>query len=220
MILCFFKVIDVQAVLIVGAGLPASGKSTTFKELAKIYKTNYVFLEPEEHLWPQVLTKKGIIDSFNVITWLRANRVPNLLEAELLSQSGKIVLVDSYYDKLLYSYIGNDDHSWLIRKSHRYFKVLKEIAKLDQDNLPNADFIVFFKVNYTTWKRFLMSRNRDVDKKIKLLDYYSAEKSILKACEDLSRSNGIKLIIYNQDESISPFENAKKIYEMINLKQN
>lgn len=218
LILLFSKAFEVQAVLIVGAGLPSSGKSTTFKELAKIYKTEYVFLEPEEPSWPKLLTKKDIIDPFNLITWLRANRVANLLEAESLSKKGEVVLVDSYYDKLLYSYIGNEDHKWLINKDHKYFNTLKNIAKLDQENLPDADFIVFLKVDYSTWRNFLISRNRGVDKKIDLINYYYAEKSILKACKNISKKAKTKLIIYNQDSLLSPKENAEKIYNMISFK--
>jgi len=40
-----------------------------------------------------------------MLMWFRSIRVPMLLEAQKLSENDKIVLIDTYYDKLLYYYL-------------------------------------------------------------------------------------------------------------------
>ena len=214
-ILLNLKLNCVHAVLIVGAGLPASGKSSTMKELAKIYETENLFLEPEESTWPEVLTKGSIIDPINIITWLRSIRVSMLLQAHALSSQGEVAIVDSYYDKLLYKYIGNKDHEWLINSNHKYFDVLQKMAELDFINLPIADYIIFFKIEEETWKKFLTLRNRGLDKKIGLINYYHSEESILNACKYLSNTTHAQLIIYQQDINLSPQQNALEIYNIL-----
>jgi len=71
-----------------------------------------------------------------------------LIEAEKLSEEGKIVLIDTYYDKLLHYYIDKHCMCWLLAPSDRYFPVMKQIAEIDKDVLPDADIIVFFEVKH------------------------------------------------------------------------
>jgi len=40
-----------------------------------------------------------------MLMWFRSIRVPMLIEAKKLSEEGEIVLIDTYYDKLLHYYI-------------------------------------------------------------------------------------------------------------------
>jgi len=75
-------------------------------------------------------------------------RVPMLIEAEKLNEEGKTVLIDTYYDKLLHYYIDKHCMRWLLSPSDRYFPVMKQIAEIDKDILPDADIIIFFEVEH------------------------------------------------------------------------
>ena len=52
---------------------------------------------------------------------------------------------------------------WLISPSDRYFSVMKQIAEIDKDVLPDADIAVFFEVDKENWLSFLKNRNRSTD---------------------------------------------------------
>jgi hypothetical protein len=82
-----------------------------------------------------------------MLMWFRSIRVPMLLEAQRLNEEGEIVFIDTYYDKLLYYYIDKYCMLWLISPSDRYFSVMKQIAEIDKDVLPDADIAVFFEVD-------------------------------------------------------------------------
>ena len=62
-------------------GLPGSGKSTTAKELAKLMHTQYVYNEPEENEWNDLVTRREFYGPFNGLLWFRNTRVKGLLEA-------------------------------------------------------------------------------------------------------------------------------------------
>jgi hypothetical protein len=70
-----------------------------------------------------------------------------LIEAQKLSEEGETILIDTYYDKLLHYYIDKFCMRWLLSPSDRYFSVMKEIAAIDKDILPDADIVIFFEVN-------------------------------------------------------------------------
>lgn len=82
-----------------------------------------------------------------MLMWFRSIRIPMLIEAERLSEEGETVLIDTYYDKLLYYYIDKHCMRWLLSPSDRYFSVMKEIAKIDKEVLPDADVIIFFEID-------------------------------------------------------------------------
>ena len=52
---------------------------------------------------------------------------------------------------------------WLLSPSDRYFSVMKQIAEIDKDVLPDADIIIFFEVDKENWLNFLRNRNRSTD---------------------------------------------------------
>ncbi len=80
-------------------GLPGSGKSTTAKELAKLMHTQYVYNEPEENEWDDLVTRREFYGPFNGLLWFRNTRVKGLLEAYDKFKQGNNVIMDSYYDK-------------------------------------------------------------------------------------------------------------------------
>ncbi len=89
--------------LIAGVGLPGVGKTTLLRALAQ--KNGWHRLaEPEEAHWPLAARDHTHAGIFTALTWFRAMRVSNLFAADRLRQQGQIVLVDSYYDKLMTYY--------------------------------------------------------------------------------------------------------------------
>ena len=124
-----------------------------------------------------------------------------LLEAQKLSEAGKTVFVDTYYDKLLYYYIDKYCMRWLLSPSDRYFSVMKQIAEIDKDVLPDADIIIFFEVDEENWLNFLESRNRPTDNDKEFLKNFETQKFLLEATKKLCEEKGIELIIFPRGNS-------------------
>ena len=186
-------------------GIPGSGKSTTVKELASLMKIKHYFLEPEEEKWADATKDWETFGGFSMLMWFRSIRIPMLIEAQRLSENGEKVLIDTYFDKLLHYYIDKNCMSWLLSPSDRYLPVMKQIAEIDKDILPDADILVFFEVNKEDWLSFLKKRNRITD---------NEEKFLLEAAEKLCEERKIELIIFKQGNS-SPEESAKKLQKML-----
>ena len=206
--------------LIVFVGIPGSGKSSTVKELANLLKVKY-FAEPEEEKWADAAKDWKTYGSFPMLMWFRSIRVPMLLEAERLSEEGETILIDTYYDKLLYYYIDKYCMRWLLSPSDRYFPVMKEIAAIDKDVLPDADIMVFFEVKKEDWINFLKNRNRPTDNEEVFLKNFETQRFLLEAAQKLCKEKNIELIVFPCDTA-SPEDSAlslKKILEE-KLQQN
>ncbi|CAH1755660.1 7397_t:CDS:10 [Entrophospora sp. SA101] len=115
-----------------------------------------------------------------------------LLEAQELSEKGKTVLIDTYYDKLLYYYIDKYCMRWLISPSDRYFSVMKQIAEIDKDILPDADIAVFFEINYDDWLELLKVRDRSTDHDEAFMKNFETQKFLLEATKKLCEEKGIE----------------------------
>ena len=124
-----------------------------------------------------------------------------LLEAQKLSEEGKTVFIDTYYDKLLYYYLDKYCMRWLISPSDRYFSVMKQIAEIDKDVLPDANIVIFFEINQQTWLEFLKTRNRDTDQDEDFKKNFETQKFLLEATQKLCAEKGIELIVFQQDNS-------------------
>jgi len=186
--------------LIVFVGIPGSGKSSIVKELATLLNVKY-FAEPEEEKWADAAKDWKTYGSFSMLMWFRSIRVPMLLEAQRLNEEGEIVFIDTYYDKLLHYYIDKYCMRWLISPSDRYFSVMKQIAEIDKDVLPDADIAVFFEVDKANWLSFLKNRNRSTDNDEEFLKNFETQKFLLEATQKLCEEKGIELITFSRGTS-------------------
>lgn len=100
----------------------------------------------------------------------------------------------------------------MINKEDRYFELFKKMAFLDNQLLPDVDFVIFFKVTPSLWKKFLYKRNRKNDELFKINQLQLTQEEILDAVMKYCIKGGAKLIIYEQNESIPP-EKAAIILE-------
>jgi deoxyadenosine/deoxycytidine kinase len=151
-----------RGILIAGVGLPAAGKSTVLKALAE-KKGWQRFAEPEEVFWPQSVRRHEMAGVFTALSWFRAMRVSNLSAADASRQQGNVSVVDCYYDKLMTYYLTQPHMEWLVSSQDPYFEVLKFMATVDQQQLPQADIIAMLTVSFDTWKQLIMSRQRQLD---------------------------------------------------------
>jgi thymidylate kinase len=161
-----------RGVVIAFFGIPGVGKSTLARRFAADIGASS-FLEPEESQWAEAVHSRDVCGHATAIQWFRATRVPHLFEAQHLKYKGKIVVVDSYYDKLCYYYLGKPKMEWLISRNDPYFKNIRDLAKLDLNLLPDADILVYISAPEKDWKRMLKRRNRNLDHKVKLQDTYA-----------------------------------------------
>lgn len=196
-------------------GLPCSGKSSVMQALGQ--KTGYVtFSEPEEKDWPVAVQNSQDVGMFTTLMWFRSVRVPMLIQAEKLAQLGEGVIVDSYYDKLMYYYLDKPGMEWLINKHDPYFQVLKEVACIDSRELPNASCLVVFEIEYEDWKYLLRKRNRafmDNDETF-LQKGFHTQQHFREAAYQSAQLNATKLIPFKQSIS-DPKTQAEKLYEIL-----
>ncbi len=175
-----------KGILIAAMGLPSVGKSSVIKELGKLLGCK-TFLEPEESYWGQAIRDrdKNLNHKSNYFTgnmFFRSMRVPYFFEAERKTESGELVLFDTFYDKLTHLYLDDrDNFDWLFDYSNDYFDCLRRIAKLDYETLPDADYIIFIDIEEDDWKKFLLRRGRDLDKNDTFLKSFNGKKSIKNA---------------------------------------
>lgn len=198
-----------QGLLIAGMGLPGCGKSSVFKELGTLLGAR-VFLEPEEKDWPSAVLRRQEFGHFTGISWFRAVRVPQLLEADLLRQKGNIALVDSYYDKLLSYYLHTPGMEWVMPPDDPYFEVTQEMARLDFEQLPDADMVVFFEIDEEAWKSFLTTRGRDMDESHAVRENFQTQEHMLAAAVQYCEARGARLVTHRQRPS-SPKEAAEEL---------
>lgn len=202
--------------MICAMGIPASGKSSVLKALSHLFSEEPIaFFEPEENdaftPWPKAVTMRQKYGFLGSITWFRAMRVPQLYDAYDVKESGKIALVDSYFDKILVNYLGKKGLDWFLPPNDPYFEIVKSMAKQDYASLPNADIVIYFRVTEKIWNTFYQNRNRDMDhEELFRKQCFSLQLPMLQACQKYADDYKKKLLIFDQ-ENTSPDESAKKL---------
>jgi hypothetical protein len=191
--------------LIAAFGIPGSGKSSVVRCLADILGAQ-AFFEPEEMHWEVAVAKRDVVGRVTAAHWFRSMRVPELFEAKTLSDNGKLVFIDSYYDKLWLSYIGKPGMEWLIDPSDRYFENLRNLAILDRELLPDVDAIILFQVELVDYIRMEPVPNR----------YYTQKYYIDAAKEYVCRRAGQTKLIEYRNVYSSPELSAARLATIIN----
>lgn len=205
--------------MICAMGIPGSGKTSVFHELSHMLNTDAAFFEPEENdsltPWPKAVSARDEYGYFGSISWFRAMRVPLLYEAKKASTSGKVALVDSYYDKLLNNYLGKDGLDWFFPRDDNYYPVVKAMAEYDYRYLPLADIVVFFNIEHELWNKYCIRRGRNMDKEEKFEEQcFSLQDPMKNACELYSKDFQKKIIFFEQKD-LSPIENAKRLKKIL-----
>jgi hypothetical protein len=198
-----------RGLLICGAGLPCAGKSSVMRHLAGKLGGRY-FREPEEVRWPEAVLRREAMGYFTALTWFRSVRVQNLVNASECRERGEIAVVDSYYDKLIYDYLGKPGVQWLLPTSDPYYSAFESVARLDYERLPKADVLVVFKVTEDDWHRFLETRGRQLDKDSEFLQSYVSQQYFIDAAQRLEAEQGVKCHIFERRflDSATPTEDA------------
>ncbi len=183
--------------LIVAVGLPCSGKSSVMAGVAALIGAQ-AFLEPEEHEWGAAVRNWERCCHFTGLMWFRSARVPLLYEAARIRELGGVAIVDSYYDKLIASYLKRPGMEWLLSPDDSYFDIAMEIALTDWKVLPDADCIVSFQVDQPTWRAMLNSRNRALDRDELFAKSFATQSYIHEAASHLAAERGTRLVTYHQ----------------------
>ena len=211
-----------KGLLICAMGIPGCGKSSVVRALADLYGEKATsYYEPEEndskYPWPPAVHKRSEYGYFGSITWFRAMRVPGLIDAELDKQNGKIAFVDSYFDKLIYKYIGAEGLEWFLPKNDEYYDIVNKMAKRDYEKLPNADIVLCFTVTKDIWRKFLSARSRAMDKEETFeKECFSLQQPMIDACKSY-KEDYKKFVIYIEQENTSPFLVAEKLKAKIDM---
>ena len=188
--------------LVVFIGISGAGKSSLVRELAPLLSAKNVFFEPPEKEWPDAVKKLNKYGGFSALTWFRAMRATQLFQAQEISAKGELVLVDHYMDKLAADCLGKVDIEWLIGPQDPYFPIMKELACLDREKLPNADLAIFLTIDLHNWLRNLERRRGQFDRDINSHQSFPECQNILRsATEKLCTEKGIELVVFQQDNS-------------------
>lgn len=176
------------------AGLLGSGKSSVVLDLARSDDTLSCFVEPEQESYPDFVVD-GTSDFFGVHSWFRASRVYDLYRAHRVSAEGGTALVDSYYDRMLASYVRRPEFGWLLGDRRTHLDALAAVSAADRRALPRADHIIFLEVSEDVWVQRLKSRMRGQDETIRLRDRHAMQAPMLDACEQIAADDGSTLTV-------------------------
>lgn len=201
------------------AGLSGSGKTTMAKTLEHLCSC-CILTEPEESDWPEVITHSSEFGYFSMWMGFRQLWLPLQYKAHKLKKENRLVILDSYFIKIIGYELSEPGCEWLFPKDDAYFHLYQQICQLDINYLPDPDYIVLFDISFEDWIKFLDSRNRSWDKTAGFVESYASTKqAIQKAIESLCKSRDIKLIRFQQQFGDIPEQAArlKKLFIQNNI---
>lgn len=211
---------ELHGKLISAMGIPACGKTSVISELINLTGTDTVaYYEPDENdsqfPWPKAVSSRQKYGYFGSITWFRSMRVPMLYDAAEAASLGKLALIDTYYDKLLYNYIGEDGLDWFLPRDDAYYTIVEAMAKKDYERLPEADAVICFTISKPLWRHFLSKRGRDMDKELEFeKQCFSLQDPLIKACKKYAEDFGKTVLFFEQFDS-SPFSAAQRLKNLL-----
>ncbi|HBP90849.1 MAG TPA: hypothetical protein DD706_24545 [Nitrospiraceae bacterium] len=194
-------------------GIPGSGKSSIVRCLSKQYQISS-YNEPEEKDWAKAVEMREKSGKFTAVSWFRSFRVPQLYQAKGDSELGKVSMVDSYYDKLLFNYLGKPGLEWLLPLDDPYFALTKEMARLDYEKLPNADILIGLRLTKQVWEEFISRRGRSFDQEIGFMEAFKSQEPMLEAGRLFAEDFQKVYVEVNQTVS-SPEEKGEEIIEIL-----
>lgn len=195
-------------------GLPGAGKSTVSRALAEL-AGGAALNEPVD--WPPVVTDPATSGGFTALTWFRAMRVPMYDQAVRERDQGRVVVLDTYYDKICKHLLGAEGMDWFLSPEDPYFDVYQEIARRDWETLPLPDVIVSFTLREPVWRHFLASRGRVYDERWNVSSTLSIQEHFSSAAEKLAETFGVPVLPFSPEIN-SPELAAAEI--MSALRQN
>ncbi|MBK0379321.1 hypothetical protein [Mucilaginibacter segetis] len=206
---------ETQGKIIVAFGIPGSGKSSVTEALGQL-SGKKVFHEPEEPDWGDAVRQRDLSGNFTAIMWFRAQRVPQLYQADCLRGNREVVFADSYYDKLFYLYMHEESLRWLFDETiDPYAAEMIAIAKKDYETLPDANAIIFFHIDRKTWERFLSVRNRNLDQDVEFLNQcFDSQAPFLLAAQRYCREANVELVVFDQVFD-SPESSAERLHRLL-----
>lgn len=195
------------------AGLSGSGKTTLAKNLEKLCGCP-ILLEPEESEWPLVVTDNRF-GYFSMWMGLRQIWLPLQFQAQQLKKDHPVVLLDSYFIKIIGYELEKPGMEWLFPKTDPYYSVYKQVCELDIQQLPDPDCIVLIDVAYADWLQLLASRNRQWDQTPGFVESYAQTRSAIReAVVQLCEERNISLIHF-RTEFGDPIEQAQRLQHLL-----
>jgi energy-coupling factor transporter ATP-binding protein EcfA2 len=201
-------------------GLPGSGKSTLVRLAADIisregpWKSVSALVEPEEEAWPDAIRLRDEVGHFTGLAWFRSIRVPMLYEARKIRAASGLAMMDSMYDKLLHKYLEHPEFNWLISRADPYRFVAEAIAKLDYEQLPDPDVLVFVKIERTKWDDLVGHRGRTLDKNVELESKFAMQERMLSATSAYCSEKGVRLVTFKNDFSTA-YKAAEQLANLV-----
>jgi thymidylate kinase len=193
-----------EGVLIVGMGIPGSGKSSIFGALADLLKRQNkdttLYREPEESEWTPAVSDRERSGYISALTWFRSIRVPMLFQADQDRKDGKIALVDSYYDKLIHLYFDHPNFEWLMPNNDPYRKCYQLLIEQDFELLPDASCVISITVDENRWGNLVKGRGRELDRKSDLLNFHHMQSEFLEVSKAYCLNHKIQHIQFNNNQ--------------------
>ncbi|MEO1419989.1 MAG: AAA family ATPase [Pseudomonadota bacterium] len=199
--------------LIAFMGLPCSGKSTVAKCLAPLMGAT-VYHEPAPEVWPAEMVNDRDVVCATSMTWARAMRLPQLYLAVADRANGAVAIVDSYVDKLLLLYIKHPSMGGVLPFEDPYRHVIRQMAELDFEHLPDADIVVFMKVSRRAWSAFQKGQGRPAFD-ARFQESFDVQKTMLAGTRYWADRVGASLIVHEQEDVSSPSMAAEAILKVL-----
>lgn len=148
--------------IIAFTGIPGSGKTTTALELSKLMHAPCLYLS-EDVEESAIFEGSAPLFGFKTRLALRKLMFKKFQEAKKLSHQGNLVIVDSYYDKVMHSILEKQGSDFIMKKQNPYFNVVSRLAKYDKFLFPDADIVIGIRIPQKNWNELLRKRNRKLD---------------------------------------------------------